>query len=120
MRAIQSEWLVTRMRMNAAHLQAETLHISRLYSFRHGDGHDLREHVGWSDRRTTHNVPWGALASNHRAMTLAVESREPQFNMASWAPDPGGLATISQLFAEYSVIGADQASVRLPQQEQAT
>jgi hypothetical protein len=46
MRAIQSEWLVTRMRMNAAHLQAEKLHISRLYSFRHGDGHDLREHVG--------------------------------------------------------------------------
>ena len=44
--------------------------------------------------------------------------------MASWAPDPGGLATISQLFAEYSVIGADQASVRivvrLLQQEHAT
>ena len=84
MRTIQSEWLVTRMRMNAAHLQAEKLHISRVYSFRHGDGHDLREQMGWS-RRTTHNVPWGALASNHRAMTLAVESSLPEsLHGATW------------------------------------
>lgn len=31
---------------------------------------------------------------------------------AAWAPDPGGLATVSQLLSDYRNVGADQAQVR--------
>ena len=70
----------------------------RMSCRRHGGGRAQRGAMTW--RRVRLSSPACALAPS-----------SPAQDMGTWVPDASGLATIAQLFSEYSVVGANQGQI---------